>query len=136
MNNLKKYSKPFMVAEKFEPDYYCIPCNPPHEIVSYTLKDPYPNWTHFVVDSDGDQVCTEADLHSENAYLTTTDNSNHGQPLTVHEAPSVCWPCIGSTPQTLDDVKTWIPLWYATNEGNHSGHVYCYETLVINYTQS
>ena len=134
MDNLKKYSKPLMIVEKFEPNHYCIPCNPPHQVVSYTLTDPYPSWQHFIMDSDGDQECTLVDL--ESGYRQTTDSGLHQQELTTHVAPEVCWPAKIANPTTLEEVMTDVPLWYGTDDHNQSGHVYAFETLKINYNQS
>ncbi len=131
MNNLKNYSKPLMISEKFVPNSYCVICDPKTE-VSYTLSDPYPSWQHFVLDYNDNGVLDESDL----PHTQTTDNSNPAPDhLTVNDRPSICWPCDGK-PATMDNTHEDVPLWYVINLYNHSGHVYGYQSMVINDNHS
>ncbi|MBO4658759.1 MAG: hypothetical protein J5637_03985 [Prevotella sp.] len=127
---LKEYSKPRMVMENFVPNSYCEICED-KEIISYTLRDPYPSWQHFVLDWNNDGICEESDL----PHVQTTDNSQPEE-LEIQYAPALCWPSKKSHPTSLDDVLTYEPLWYAINPNNQSGHVYGYQTRIINYSHS
>lgn len=132
MEKRKKYSKPFMIAEQFMPNSYCEICVPKEE-VSYTLTDPYRNCQFFVTDDDNDGWLDDEELNS----VITTDNS---QPETtvVNTSPSLCWPVIGEHNHhpTRDQVDTNCPLWYIMNPNTSSGHVYGYQTMIINYNHS
>ena len=133
MNNLKKYSKPFMISEQFEPNSYCVICNPKEE-VSYILTNPYRSCQFFVLDDNDNGVCDLSDLK----HTQTTDNS---QPSTtvVNDRPYFCWPIIGEhnhNPKDLSEVRTDVRLWYVVNPGTSSGHVYGYQTMTVIYNHS
>ncbi len=132
MHNLKNYSKPLMISEKFVPNSYCAICEPKTE-VSYTLTGAYRNCQFFVKDDDGDGYLDDEELKS----VITTDNS---QPETtvVNDKPSLCWPVIGEHNHhpNRDQVDVNCPLWYYINPGTSSGHIYAYRTMIINYNHS
>lgn len=121
-----------MISEQFEPNSFCEICEN-KEIVSYTLKDPYPSWQHFVLDDNNNGECDLSDL----SHTQTTDNSRPApDELVINYAPHICWPADSNTPTSLSEVHTDKPLWYVTNLYNHSGHVYGYQTRIINYSHS
>lgn len=100
-----------MVAEEFLPNSYCSGCDP-KETISYTLKDPYPSWTHFVLDWNDNGYLDESDL----SHTQTTDNSNPTpDELTVVDSPKICWPADSNTPRSLSEVHENEQLWYVTN---------------------
>ena len=120
-----------MVMEKFVPNSYCVVCDPKTE-EKYLLKNPYPAWQHFVLDWDDNGVCDPSDLH----HTQTTDNSNPApNQLVVNDRPHICWPADSNNP-SMSEVHTDEPLWYITNSGNQSGHVYGYKTMIIIYNHS
>lgn len=132
MGKRKKYSKPFMVAERFVPNSYCEICNPKEE-KEYVLTDPYRSCQFFVLDANDNHQPDLSDLD----HVQTTDNS---QPETtvVNDKPSLCWPVIGEHNHhpKWDEVRWDSPLWYIVNPGTSSGHVYGYQTMTIIYNHS
>lgn len=131
MNNLKKYSKPFMVAEKFVANSYCVVCENKYA-ESWTLSDYYEEYQKFVLDYNENGILDESDLQ----HTQTTDNNKPlPDPVTVTTEPRLCWPCDDNNP-SWDQVHQDQPLWYTTNPGNNSGHVYGYKNLTINYNHS
>lgn len=132
MNNLKNYSKPVMIAEKFVPNSYCVICEDKH-VVEWQLSNPYPSWQHFVIDDNDNYQLDLSDLD----HIQTTDHSRpHPDVLVVNAQPSVCWPSDVANPTSLSQVHENEMLWYVKNDHTSSGHVYGYQTMVEYYNHS
>lgn len=138
MNNLKKYSKPLLISEKFVPNSYCVICDP-KTIESYTLSSAFKSYQKFVLDVNEngflDDVEIEGITINGKKSHQTTDNSwwQHSEdPYTTTVQPFRAWP-YDSDPS---DARNHEPVWYVTNPGNNSGHIYAYGRYTINYNHS